>query len=126
MQNPTWGAIWENLVVGEARKWFLNAGRRPPCWFWRTVQGEEIDLLVERGPSQFLAVECKVAAEIEPRALKAFAALEQAYGPKALRRGAVICRTPSPYPLSEGGRIEALPLGGEGGLVEWIARHLSR
>jgi hypothetical protein len=126
VRNPAWAAIWENLVVGEARKSFLNAGKRPPCWFWRTTQGEEIDLLVERGPAQFLAVECKVAAEIEPRALKAFAALEQAYGPKALRGGAVICRTPTPYPLSEGGRIEALPLGGQGGLVKWIARHLSR
>ncbi len=122
-QNPAWGAIWENLVIGEVWKHFLNAGMRPSCWFWRLAQGEEIDLLVERGPRQFLAVECKTAPEIEPRALKAFASLEAAYGRKALRAGAVVCRTATPYPLVEKGRITAIPLGGPSGLRAWLQRN---
>ena len=42
--NAAWGSIWENLVISEVRKQFLNQGKRPPCWFWRIAQGEEIDL----------------------------------------------------------------------------------
>ena len=125
IRTAAWGAIWENLVIGEVRKQFLNRGARPPCWFWRTVQGEEIDLLVERGPGQFLAVECKTSAEIENRMLKGFTALERVYGPKALRQGAVVCRTPTAYPLAKKGRITALPLGGPEGLRRWVDRGVS-
>lgn len=125
IRNAAWGAIWENVVIGEVRKQFLNRGARPPCWFWRTVQGEEIDLLVERGPGQFLAVECKTSEEIEPRMLKGFTALERTYGPKALRQGAVVCRTPAAYPLTEKGRITALPLGGSEGLRSWVDHGVS-
>ena len=125
IQHAAWGAIWENLVIGEVRKRFLNGGQRPPCWFWRTAQGEEIDLLIERGPGQFLAVECKVAAEVDGRSLKGFAALETVYGLKALRRGAVVCRTSAPYPVTEKSRIAALPLGGPEGVSSWIRRYMA-
>ena len=123
-QHAAWGAIWENFVIGEVWKHFLNQGQRPPCWFWRTTQGEEIDLLLERGPEQFLAIECKVGLEPDGRSLKGFAALEKAYGPKALHRGAVVCRTPASYPLAEKSRIAALPFGGSDGVSAWIRRYM--
>jgi len=116
-RNALWGAIWENLVIGEVRKVFHNRGRRPPCWFWRTHQKEEVDLLIETGPRQFFAVECKTAATVDRNAAKGFAALERAYGDAALDRGVVVCRTDGAYPLSEGGRISAVPLGGADGLL---------
>lgn len=120
VRNAAWAAVWENLVVSEVHKYFLNGGKRPPCWFWRTVQGEEVDLLVEVGPKRFLAIECKTASEIEPRALKGFAALENTYGPASLKKAAVVCRTDKAYPLADKGRIVALPLSGVDGLIEWL------
>lgn len=120
MQNAAWGAIWENLVVSEAHKHFLNRGRRPPLWFWRTVQGEEVDLLIEAGPKEFLAVECKTAAQVGPSDVRGFTALQKAYGTGALKKGCIVCRTDKAYPLSAGGAITALPLGGPGGLSAWI------
>ena len=60
------------------RKSLQNQGKRPSCWFWRIAQGEEIDLLIEIGPRQFLAVEYKVAVEIEKRSLKGFMRLRGA------------------------------------------------
>ena len=117
-QNPAWGAVWENFVVSEAHKHFFNSGKRPPCWFWRTIQGEEVDLLVEIGPRQFMAIECKTASQIEPRALKGFTALERSYGEGVLRKAAVVCRTEEPYPLAPKGRIAALPLRGIG---QWLS-----
>ncbi|HRZ08106.1 MAG TPA: ATP-binding protein [Candidatus Competibacteraceae bacterium] len=125
IQNAAWGALWENLVIAEAWRYFLNAGRRPPLWFWRTAQGEELDLLIEIGPQRFLAVECKVAAAIERRHLKGFHVFEEVYGPAALYRGAVVCRTDQPYPLIEHGRIAALPLGGTQGLCQWIGEQIA-
>jgi hypothetical protein len=125
VQNAAWGTVWENLVITEVWKSFLNAGQRPPLWFWRTAQGEELDLLVEIGPQRFLAVECKVAAAVDRHALKGFRVLESVYGPAALQRGAVVCRTDQPYPLTEQGRIAALPLGGTRGVCRWIAEQMS-
>lgn len=123
-QHAAWGAVWENLVISEVWKQFQNRGERPPCWFWRTTQGEEIDLLIERGPAQFLALECKVGVEPDGRSLRGFAVLEKLYGATALRRGAVVCRTPAAYPLAEKSRIAALPLGGPEGVTAWIRRYL--
>jgi predicted AAA+ superfamily ATPase len=123
--SPAWGSIWENLVISEARKQFLNQGKRPPFWFWRIAQGEEIDLLIETGPRQFLAVECKVAAEVEKRSMKGFTLLSETYGPKALKKGAVVCRTEKSYPLADKSLIRALPLGGPEGLYNWIKSMVS-
>jgi hypothetical protein len=121
VRNAAWGAVWENLVISEVHKHFLNSGKRPPCWFWRTVQGEEVDLLIEAGPKQFLAIECKTASQIEPRTLKGFAAIEKTYGPKSLKKAAVVCRTEKAYPLAQKSRITALPLTGANGLRKWLS-----
>ena len=32
-RHAMWGAVWENFVVAEIRKYYLNAGRRPALWF---------------------------------------------------------------------------------------------
>ena len=47
--HPRRGALFENYVLVEMMKQFLNHGRRPPCYFWRDSAGHEIDLLVEDG-----------------------------------------------------------------------------
>jgi len=126
VQNAAWGAVWENLVISEARKHFLNLGKRPPLWFWRTAQGQEVDLLIETGPASFLAIECKATAEPSGRELAGFAALEAAHGPKACQAGAIVCRTEQPYPLKPQNAIAALPLGGHNGLSAWLCRNLGR
>ncbi len=123
-ENAAWGAVWENLVVGEARKHFLNKGKRPPCWFWREVQGGEVDLLVEVGPRQFLAMECKTAAQVDAGALRGTSSLVKAFGPEAVKQGAVVCRTEGAYPLAEKGKFAAIPLGGADGLHAFLSRNL--
>ena len=109
-KSAAWGAVWENMVVGEVRKHFLNRGMRPPCWFWRTAQGDEVDLLVERGPGCFLAMECKAAVAPEQRALKGIESLKRTHGQASVEQAAVVCRTNRPYPLAAGGGTLAIPL----------------
>jgi hypothetical protein len=120
VKNASWGAIWENLVIGEAMKHFQNRGKRPPCWFWREQQGEEVDLLIESGPSRFLAIECKTAAQIDARKLTGIQRLQEVYGDDAVLKAAVVCRTDQPYPLAKKSRISAIPLGGKKGLARWL------
>lgn len=41
------GHIFENYVIAEIRKYFLNRGQRPNLFFWRDKTGTEVDLLIE-------------------------------------------------------------------------------
>ncbi|MBI2422956.1 MAG: ATP-binding protein [Candidatus Hydrogenedentes bacterium] len=119
-RSAAWGPIWENLVIAEVWKYFQNHGKRPPCWFWRVNQGEEVDLLIEIAPNAFVALECKAAAFPERSALKGIQALGKAYGARAMRHAALVCTTGMPYPLSEDGLSMALPLDGQEGLIPWL------
>lgn len=48
--HPLLGALFENLVVAEARKSRLNRGLDPDLWFYRNAKGTvEVDLLLEAG-----------------------------------------------------------------------------
>ena len=37
------------MVVMEKIKEFANNGERPPCYFYRTINGLEVDLVVDQG-----------------------------------------------------------------------------
>lgn len=115
-RHALWGAVWENLVVAEIRKSFLARGQRPPLWFWRTSAGDEIDLLVEVAPERFITVECKTAAQVDLSAVKANRVLKDEYGPDAVAKALVVCRTDRAYPLADA-VTEAVPLVGPGGLL---------
>jgi len=47
--HPLRGLVFENLVVAEFRKLFLNSGQRPPLFFWRDSRGREVDIVVDLG-----------------------------------------------------------------------------
>ncbi len=48
-QHPLRGPIFENFVVNEIQKVFLNNGQRPPLYFWRDSRGLEVDLIMDMG-----------------------------------------------------------------------------
>jgi predicted AAA+ superfamily ATPase len=118
--NALYGAVWENLVVSETRKIFLSCGKRPPLWFWRTMSGHEVDLLVECAPEQFITVECKTAAQVTATACNALKTLKEEYGEGCVKKGFVACRCQSAYPLVDGNLLEAVPLAGPSGLLARI------
>lgn len=117
MRHASWGAVWENFVISEVRKSFLVRGLRPPLWFWRTSNGEEIDLLIETAPERFVVIESKTAAQVDSSALKSLQALKGEYGEDSVSQAYVACRTERAYPLQEGGKAEAVPMTGESGLL---------
>jgi len=97
-RHPAVGALWETHVVTQVVKYFFSSGRVAPLWYWRTSQGEEVDLLIEQG-GRFIAVECKYAEKVDPSALKGLKALMNAHGKKSLLAGYIASRTPRSYPL---------------------------
>ena len=42
------GAIWENVVVAEMVKKEVNKAQKASFYFWRTYQGQEVDLITEK------------------------------------------------------------------------------
>lgn len=57
------GAIFENLVVNEIAKAFVNEAKREPLSYWRDRRGNEVDLLVEKAENR-VAVEAKAGMTI--------------------------------------------------------------
>lgn len=43
------GALFENFVINEIMKNQINAGERPNLYFWRSSDGKEVDLIVDKG-----------------------------------------------------------------------------
>jgi predicted AAA+ superfamily ATPase len=75
--HPLRGALFENLVVVEALKWFLHRGRRGALCFYRDNHGNEVDVLLELGAGVY-PIEVKAGETVNPdffRGLRAFARL---------------------------------------------------
>jgi len=119
--HPAWGSVWESFVIAEARKRLLASGHAPGLWFWRTAQGDEVDLLIETAPETFLCVECKTAERILPGELKGIKRLAEEYGAKSMHQARVVCRSERAYPLEGKPGARAEPLGGPEGLLAELA-----
>jgi len=57
--HPMRGPLFETLVLSELYKYHYNQGLEAPLYFWRDVQGHEIDCIIERSFDQLVAVEIK-------------------------------------------------------------------
>ncbi len=59
--HPQWGALVETWCIGEVFKARLNRGQPLDCWFWRTGDGIEVDLVVETG-QKLIPIEIKASS----------------------------------------------------------------
>jgi len=105
-KHPAIGALWESHVVMQVVRHFSSLGRKVPLWFWRTAQGEEVDLLIEQG-GRFIAVEAKYAEQPGRGTCKGIAALEKMYGEGSVVRGLIASRTGQKHPLTK--NVSAVP-----------------
>lgn len=112
-------SLWENFVLSEIRKRLLVQSIAPSIWFWRTAQGDEVDLLIETGPDAFVAVECRAAERAGTADLKGMRRFAEEYGPASITRARIACRTEEPRPIDSEGPFDAtaVPLAGPGGLL---------
>jgi len=69
IRDPLRGGLYENLVILELLKSFLNSGKRPEMFFYRDTNGNEVDLLV-KAARRLVPIEIKSAATFTPDFLK--------------------------------------------------------
>lgn len=78
IHSPFAGHIFENMVVMEKVKRFAQEGERAPCFFYRTSQGLEIDLLIDNG-DHFEAYEIKFSASPKPDMIRSLQHFKDEY-----------------------------------------------
>ncbi len=98
--HPVAGASWEGWVIEQA---LAAAGDRSGAYFYRTVAGAEIDLLIERPNGRRLAFEIKLGSAAAPT--RGFWSALNDLKPDA---AFVVYRGTERYPLGQG--VEALPV----------------
>ena len=79
------GAILENFVFMELRKQCTWSHARPQLFFWRTVSGQEVDIVLEDASGRLAGIEVKAAATLGARDMRGLQALAEAAGKKWLR-----------------------------------------
>jgi predicted AAA+ superfamily ATPase len=57
--HPARGASWEAFVVDQLLSAYRRRDPGSQAWFWRTAQGDEVDLLIETG-SRLVPFEAKL------------------------------------------------------------------
>jgi hypothetical protein len=99
------GAFFETFVVSEIIKSYLNAGKRPPIFYYRDSDQKEIDLIIEND-GKLQPIEIKKSANPKKNAGRHFSILEKV--DKEATNGSVICMSENLSPISK--EIWAVPV----------------
>lgn len=75
-RDPLIGNLFENMVVIEALKARLNAGKEPGLYFYRDNKGNEVDLLFRQN-RQLIPIEIKSAMTFNPEFAKGIAQFQK-------------------------------------------------
>ena len=63
------GSLFENMMIAEYVKRMQHCNQLNDIWFWRDVAGNEVDLIIQSGPTQD-AIEFKATETIMPNLFK--------------------------------------------------------
>ena len=95
-----WGQIFESFVVGEIIKSYYNDGIvRPPLFFYRDKDKNEIDIIIEEGGTLY-PVEIKTTSDPVKSMINSFRLLD-GIPMKKTGTGAIICMAKERLPLKE-------------------------
>ena len=97
------GAFFENFVVIEIFKNYLNNGKKPSFFFYRDTEQKEIDLIIEQN-QQLFPIEVKLTASPNKAMVKNFSILPE----EKFSSGALICMTSEDYPITQ--KVNAVPI----------------
>jgi hypothetical protein len=83
------GSVLENFVLMELRKQCAWSATLPELFYWRTVSGREVDVVLEDRTGKVVGVEVKAAATLGSNDVSGLQALASAVG-KNWVRGVVL------------------------------------
>ena len=93
------GSVLENFVLMELRKQCAWSATRPELFYWRTVSGREVDVVLEDRTGKVVGVEVKAAATLGSNDVSGLQALASAVG-KNWVRGVVLYAGAETIPFS--------------------------
>lgn len=82
------GHLFENMVIMDALKAYLNCGKRPQFFFYRDQQQTEIDLLIEDGRC-YKSYEIKSGQTFFPEFIQAFSKVPEPLKAMMIHRGLI-------------------------------------
>ncbi|MBI2353736.1 MAG: ATP-binding protein [Deltaproteobacteria bacterium] len=112
------GALFEGLLVVEAVKAFTNRGLKPALWYWRSHDGLEVDLILQRS-GKLVPVEIKLTTTPLPTHLESLKRFRSLAGEESCEPGILVCRVTDEQPLPFG--IMAVPWQN---FPIWLARNI--
>ena len=68
--HPMRGHLFENMIIADTYKYNFNNNIIPNIYFWRDVQGHEIDCLIEKSFDKLVPIEIKSSMTISDRFFK--------------------------------------------------------
>jgi len=89
-RDPLRGGLFENFVIIEILKFFLNSGIRPELFFYRDSHNVEVDLLIRNGNS-ILPVEIKSSSTFSPKFVESINKFKKTAEKYKVGHGLVIC-----------------------------------
>ncbi len=98
LNSPFIGHVFENMVIMEAVKNAALSSPRPELYFYRSVGGVEVDLIIDRGSSQEL-YEIKWTKDPNSRHIESLKKVAAEMQPK---KAALLSLTDSPFQTKEG------------------------
>jgi predicted AAA+ superfamily ATPase len=102
IHSPFSGHIFENMVTMEVIKKFAGKGERAPCYFYRSSQGLEVDLLIDHG-SSLDAYEIKFSASPTIEMTRSLAQFKEEY---PVNKAALLTLYPKKIPFANGINME--------------------
>lgn len=99
------GAFFETFVVSEIIKSYLNAGKRPPIFYYRDFDQKEIDLIIEAN-GKLYPIEIKKSANPKNNAGRHFSVLKKI--DKEYGNGSVVCMSDDLTPINN--EVWAVPV----------------
>ncbi len=93
------GALWENHVITQWKKWHDWRHPSSSLWYWRDQSGNEVDLLIEQN-NVLTAIECKVAERPAPRDTRGLYRLMDFYGRHTINSCFIACTTKQPFQVT--------------------------
>lgn len=103
------GGLLETFVAGEVRKQLAWSRDRISLFHYRTLPGQEVDLLLERADGRVVGLEVKASASVQAKDFKGLQGLAATLGP-AFHRGVVLYTGTEVLPFGPG--LWALPVSG--------------
>jgi predicted AAA+ superfamily ATPase len=95
------GPIWESYVFGQILRQAGSQGESMTIHYWRTANGPEVDLVLEKGGGRVVGVECKLKESPDMADSAGLRALDEAEKGR-VKKKFIVCRTKATYKLSDG------------------------